>query len=103
MTGGGIAAMRATSIGDDEMLGGADSIAPWDALAGGCEASFADILRELRPLFPASRLGGEGWARLLERAAEFDRVRAGGRVGRRAEGAVEDSLCLGGFVARSRR
>ena len=72
MTGGGIAATRATSIGDDEMLGGADSITPRDALAGGCEASFADMLRELRPLFPASRLGGEGWARLLERAAEFD-------------------------------
>ena len=71
MTGGGIAATRATSIGDDEMVGGADSITPWDALAGGCEASFADMLRELRPLFPASLLGGGGWVRLLERAAEL--------------------------------
>ena len=71
MTGGGSAATRATSIGDDEMVGGADSITPWDALAGGGEASFADMLRELRPLFPASLLGGEGWARLLERAAEL--------------------------------
>ncbi len=71
MTGGGSAATRATSIGDDEMVGAADSITPWDALTGGCEASFADILRELRPLFPAPLLGGEGWARLLERAADL--------------------------------
>lgn len=71
MTGSGIAATRATSVGDDEMVGGANSITPWDALAGGCEASFADVLGELRPLFPASLLDGEGSARLLERAAEL--------------------------------
>ncbi len=70
MTGGGIAATRATSIRDDERVG-ADPVTPWDALAGGREATFADILRELRPLFPASLLGGAGWARLLARAAEL--------------------------------
>ena len=42
------------------MVTGLSSITPWDALAGAGEASFADILRELRPLFPAPLLNGEG-------------------------------------------
>ena len=44
---------------------------PWEALVGAREASFADVLRELRPLFPPSLLDGEGWTRLLERVAEL--------------------------------
>ncbi len=71
MTGGDIAATRATSTRDNALVRGPDSITPWDALAGAGEASFADILRELRPLFPASLLDGAGWARLLERVTEL--------------------------------
>ncbi len=63
--GGGRASTR------DGAVAGPDSTTPWDALAGAGEASFADILRELRPLFPASLLAGAGWARLLDRAAEL--------------------------------
>ena len=48
-----------------------DSTAPWDALVGVREASFADVLHELRPLFPLTLLDGEGWARVLERVAEL--------------------------------
>ena len=33
--------------------------------------SFADILRGLHPLFPASLLAGAGWTRLLERVTEL--------------------------------
>ena len=60
-----------TSTRDNGAVRGPDSITPWDELFGAGEASFADILRELRPLFPASLLDGAGWARLLERAAEL--------------------------------
>ena len=59
-----------TSTRDNGAVAGPDST-PWDELFGAGEASFADILRELRPLFPASLLDGAGWARLLERAAEL--------------------------------
>ena len=55
----------------DGAVAGPDSITPWDELFGAGEVSFADILRELRPLFPASLLDGAGWARLLDRAAEL--------------------------------
>lgn len=71
MTGGGIAATRATSTGDGDVVGGPDSTTPWDVLAGGGEVSFADVLRELQPLFPASLLAGAGWTRLLERVTEL--------------------------------
>ena len=47
------------------------SMTPWDSLVGAAEASFADVLRGLRPLMPVSLLDGEGWTRLLERAAEL--------------------------------
>ena len=67
----GVASTRATSTRDEEMVTERSSITPWDALVGGGEASFEDILRELRALFPVRLLDGEGWARLLERAAEL--------------------------------
>ena len=53
------------------MAAEAGSTTPWDALLGAGEASFADVLRGLRPLMPASLLDGEGWTRLLERTAEL--------------------------------
>ena len=56
---------------DDAMVTAPDSGTPWNALAGADRASFADILRELRPLFPASLLDGEGWTRMLDRATEL--------------------------------
>ena len=59
-----------TSTRDSGAVAGPDST-PWDELFGAGEASFADILRELRPLFPAFLLDGAGWARLLDRAAEL--------------------------------
>ena len=48
-----------------------DSTIASDALFGADNRSFADVLRGLRPLFPASLLDGGGWTRLLERAAEL--------------------------------
>ena len=66
MTRSGIGPTRTTTTRDNGV-----PTTPWDALVGGGEASFADVLRELRPLFPASLLDGEGWTRLLERVAEL--------------------------------
>ena len=53
------------------MVPNAEFKTPWDTLAGGGEASFADILLGLSPFFPTSLLGGDGRTRLLERVAEL--------------------------------
>ena len=71
MTHGSSGTTPATTTRGGDMAAEANSITPWDALAGTGEASFADVLRGLRPLMPASLLDGEGWTRLLERAAEL--------------------------------
>ena len=71
MTCGGNGATRATTTRDDGVAASRDCTTPWDALVGPDGASFAGVLRELRPLFPASLLDGEGWTRLLERVAEL--------------------------------
>ena len=56
---------------DHEAAADPDPTTPWDELVGGGEASFADVLRGLRPLFPSSLIDGEGWLRLLARVAEL--------------------------------
>ena len=71
MTRGGIGKTPAAATRCREVAADPDSITPWDELVGGSEASFADVLRELRPLIPSSLLDGEGWRRLLERVAEL--------------------------------
>ena len=71
MTRGGVGATPAATPRDHEVAADPDPITPWDELVGGGEASFADVLRGLRPLFPSSLLDGEGWLRLLERVAEL--------------------------------
>ena len=71
MTHGGIGGTRFTTARDNEVAASPDSLTPWDALVGAGEGSFADVLRELRPLFPASLLDGDGWTRLLDRVAEL--------------------------------
>ena len=48
-----------------------DAAASWDSPAGVRDASFADVLYQLRPLIPSTLLDGEGWARLLQRVAEL--------------------------------
>ena len=48
-----------------------DPLYAFDAPFGADNRSFADVLRGLRQLFPASLLDGGGWTRLLERAAEL--------------------------------
>ena len=71
MTGGGIGATPAATTRDHEVAADPDPMTPWDKLVGPGEASFADVLRGLRMLFPASLLDGEGWTRLLERVEEL--------------------------------
>ena len=71
MTRGGIGKTPAAATRCREVAADPDSITPWDELVGGGEASFADVLRGLRPLIPSSPLDGEGWLRLLERLAEL--------------------------------
>ena len=71
MTRGGIGKTPAAATRGREVAADPDSTTPWDELVGGGEASFADVLRELRPLIPSSLLDGEGWLRLLERVAEL--------------------------------
>ena len=71
MTRGGIGKTPAAATRCREVAADPDSITPWDELVGGGEASFADVLRGLRPLIPSSLLDGEGWLRLLERLAEL--------------------------------
>ena len=70
MKRGGIAT-RAASARDNEAAASAVAPASGEALFGTGKASFADVLRELRPLFPCPLLDGEGYTRLLERAAEL--------------------------------
>ena len=71
MTRGSIGATPAATTRDHEVAADPDPITPWDELVGGGEASFADVLRGLRPLFPSALIDGEGWLRLLERVAEL--------------------------------
>ena len=71
MTYGGSGATPAIATRGGDMGAEVSSMTPWDSLVGAAEASFADVLRGLRPLMPASLLDGEGWTRLLERAAEL--------------------------------
>ena len=71
MTRGGISMTPAPVTRDHELAAGRDPTTPWDKLVGGGEASFADVLRELRVLFPASLLDDEGWTRLLERVEDL--------------------------------
>jgi hypothetical protein len=71
MTHGGSGTTPAATTRDGGLAAGADSRTPWDALVGAGEASFADVLRGLRPLMPATLLDGEGWTRLFERTGEL--------------------------------
>ena len=76
MTRCGIGKTPAAATRGREVAADPDSITPWDELVGGGEASFADVLRGLRPLIPSSLLDGEGWLRLLERVEELPAVAA---------------------------